>query len=262
MGVIRILVRTTLALLWMTCCALGCMVWQIGRGWPAIIRASFFTRKWGEMLVKIMGIRLTVKGGGDQPVNGCLIVSNHAGYLDIVVHAALARLRFASKKEVKYWPVIGWMLAASRPVWIDRKNRTASGQALQAFKASLEHGLNLLVYPEGGTTDDSGDLREFKSTAFEAVAGTNLPVQPLVTVFDPGEKGMNLAWYGDQTLVPHLGKVLAMKQISCTVYVLKKEYAQDGESRKMLALRIYNLINHVRQLVRDGNMAEVEKFLQ
>ena len=51
--------------------------------------------KWSRVMLKILKIRVCVHGDlNAYRKNGGLIVSNHMGYMDIIVHASLAGMRF------------------------------------------------------------------------------------------------------------------------------------------------------------------------
>ena len=67
------------------------------------LQASQDTARWARGILKILNIRLTVHGEIPD-TQGVLIVSNHLGYLDIIIHASLMGVRFAPKKEIRSWP--------------------------------------------------------------------------------------------------------------------------------------------------------------
>src|SRR4051812_1119674 len=50
---------------------------------------------------------IELQTNGPIPTRG-LLVSNHLGYLDILVLGSLAPVMFVSKYEVRNWPVFGW----------------------------------------------------------------------------------------------------------------------------------------------------------
>ncbi|MDD4816898.1 MAG: lysophospholipid acyltransferase family protein [Victivallaceae bacterium] len=258
MRLVRILYRIPLLAAWSVMVSAAAAFYGVG-GWRGIVRVTGCTEVWCRGLLFLMGIRLRVFGKMSGP--GCLIISNHTGYLDIIVHGALGRVRFASKKEVKYYPGLGLVLASSRPVWIDRKNRAASQQALAEFNESLRRGVNLIVYPEGTTTDGMHGLLVFKSTAFESACETGHPIQPVITRTGPAADGFNVAWYGDQTLLPHLGKVLGLAGLDSRIYLLPVQKALPGESRKQLAERMHDLMERAGRVIDSGDQAAIGRLL-
>ena len=138
--------------------------------------------------------------------------------------------------------VFGWYLAISRPVWVDRKSRQKSKAVMEEFRRTLEDGVSLLVYPEGTTTDGQHGLLPFKSTPFETVTGTDFVIQPILTRYEIGPDGWNPAWYGDQTMLPHVWKFLGRRKLRAEVTILPPLTAQPGEDRKELAQRVEQLM--------------------
>lgn len=219
---------------WSLCRAAG--------GRAGIRRVAECTRKWGRFIVRhVAHVEIEFRSDHEVPP-GALIVSNHQSYIDILVHAALFPIRFAPKAEIRRWPVFGWYLGISRPVWIDRSSRQKSKEVMEEFRRTLQDGVSLLVYPEGTTTDGQHDLLPFKSTPFETVVGTDFIIQPVITRYEIGADGWNPAWYGDQTLFPHVWKLLGRRKIRVKVTALPPLAAKPGEERKELAGRVESIM--------------------
>lgn len=214
-------------------------------GWHAVKNVTIGTIFWGKCLAKIFHLNITVHGNPEQ-ISGGLIVSNHMGYIDILTHACTFHLRFAPKIEIRSWPFLGWYLNLSRPVWVDRRNRQKSRQTVMQFRETMNHGLNLLVYPEGTSTSGEQPLLPFKSTPFEAASGEEVtfPILPVLTVYRPFADGGSMAWYGnDAALIPHAWMVLGQKELFVDLYILDPILPEKGESRKDLAARVYKIMN-------------------
>ena len=154
------------------------------RRWNSVRTGAKWTRIWAEVAGRIIGLKINFYGNPSEAA-GKLVISNHTGYLDIVAQGTLFPLRFAPKIEMRSWPLFGWMISLSRPVWVDRTNRTRAGETAEEFKQTLEHNLSLLVYPEGTSTDGRHGLLPFKSTAFEAAISADVSLLP-VLVFHRG----------------------------------------------------------------------------
>ena len=225
---------------------------QKGRsGWDAIACSARHAREWARGSAEIADFELVVHGDPEQFPGG-LLVSNHQGYLDILTHAAIFPIRFAPKQEMRRWPVLGPFVAQSHPIWIDRTSRQKSKDAAEEMIATLEHKINLLVYPEGTSTDGQHGLLPFKSTPFEAAAELSLPIQPTLLFYEGVPKQTEpLAWYGDQKLLPHVWRILGLKEIRMRVYVLPVVYPKSGENRKELALRVHDLMEKEYWRVKD-----------
>jgi len=201
----------------------------------SISRMALQTKYWGGGIVKILGIRTIVHGSPEEyRKTGGLVVANHQSYVDVFLHASIFGLRFTPKKEIKSWPILGWYTDMTRPIWVDRDSRQASGGLMEQFRDTLRHKVPLIVYPEGTTSDGRSGLKEFKTTPFETVCGTDIPVQPVISIYHPAPGDMHPAWYGDATFMPHLWALLGNRKSTADVYILPLIYP-EGRNRKQLA---------------------------
>lgn len=201
----------------------------------SISRMALQTKYWGGGIVKILGIRTIIHGSPEEyKKTGGLVVANHQSYVDVFLHASIFGLRFTPKKEIKSWPILGWYTDMTRPIWVDRDSRQASGGLMEQFRDTLRHKVPLIVYPEGTTSDGRSGLKEFKTTPFETVCGTDIPVQPVISIYHPAPGDMHPAWYGDATFMPHLWALLGNRRSTADVYILPLIYP-EGRNRKQLA---------------------------
>lgn len=215
-------------------------------------RAAWFTKLWCTGILRTIGVRMIVHGGS-RDFSGRLVIANHSSYLDILINGALTKLRFAAKKEVRKYPILGAMIAPGLPIWVDRENRADSSRALEEFRRSLDIGANLLVYPEGTTTDGLGALRPFKSTVFQAVCGTAYPIQPVIIRTHVAADGFNPAWYGNMSLLPHLFRLFSHRGWCCDIYILPPQFARPDETRKELAARMYRNMSAALEVIGSGD---------
>ena len=245
MSFVRKLWRMTVFLLWMWPFAFYSLFRSLP-GRKGIRNVAYCTRSWGKFLVRTFGVEINFIA--DHPVSeGMLIVSNHQSYLDVLIHASLFPIRFTPKAEIRRWPVLGFYLGISRPVWVDRKNRQKSAETLKEFHRTLQDGVSLLVYPEGTTTDGEHGMLPFKPTAFAAELDTPFKIQPLITRYLRDDDNWNPAWFGDQTLLPHVWKFIGRRRTRVEVIALEPVTALPGEDRKALAARVEKLMTEAMQ---------------
>ena len=239
MELLRKLVRLPLVFLWLCVISVSAFFTThlAGERWKCIALAARFCRLWAGGILRIMNIRVEVIGD-PAAFGGGLIVSNHLGSLDIPVHASVFPIRFAPKAEMRRWPLLGFMVQQSRPVWIDRSSRQQSRKTADEISATLQHGINMLVYPEG--TSSSGDgILPFKSTPFEAAVNAGVPVLPVLTRYLPAADGRPLAWFGDTPFFTHISSISGLKEIRAQVYIMQQMVPFPGEDRKSFALRVH-----------------------
>jgi 1-acyl-sn-glycerol-3-phosphate acyltransferase len=114
------------------------------------------------------------------PAGPCVVVANHASYLDgVVLKAALpARFSFVIKKEVSRVPLAGLMLRRIGSEFVDRFNRHAGGMDARRLIKAADSGQALAFFPEGTFLAQPG-LGKFHTGAFAIAARADLPVVPI-----------------------------------------------------------------------------------
>lgn len=210
---------------------------NFGSFWNAQRRIGKVSQLWGKGLVWIFGLKIKLVGDINH-FKGGLLVSNHTGYIDIVVYAALLSLRFAPKSSIKKWPFIGWFVGTGRPIWIDRFAPRKSKLVARQFQETMDNNISVLVFPEGTSTSGVDGMLEFKSTPFEAVVDGNNWVLPAIIRYGETRDKEPVAWYGDMTLMLHLWRLLGYKEMQVEVTMLEP-FKPEGRKRKELARFTY-----------------------
>jgi lyso-ornithine lipid O-acyltransferase len=171
---------------------------------PSLARR--FPHAYHRALCKWFGIKVRVEG--DLPTKPCLIVSNHASWLDIPVISAALPVSFVAKHDVATWPLFSQLAKLQRTVFVDRSRKTTTGDIKNDIEARVASGDTMVLFAEG-TSHDGINVLPFKSSFF-AAAG-NAEIVPL-TVAYCGVNGLPMtrrerptyAWYGGSDLEPHL----------------------------------------------------------
>lgn len=169
----------------------------------------------------ILGIRLHVKGAlaHERPL---MLVSNHTGYLDIFVIGGLSRISFTPKREIRRWPIIGFMCVLADCVFVERR-KSHMQEARDEMAERISQGKVLCLFPEG-TTSDGKNLKPFKSGFISLAEDYNLPVQPVSIAYTHaagiplGDANRDkVAWIGEATLVVHFLRLIGFSSIDVTV---------------------------------------------
>ena len=129
----------------------------------------------------LAGIRIRVLGKAELPVEPCVVVANHASYLDGVLLKGVlpARFSFVIKKEVAGVPLAGLLLRRIGSEFVDRFNRHAGGMDARRLLKLADSGQALAFFPEGTFIARPG-LGKVHTGAFAIAARARLPVVPLV----------------------------------------------------------------------------------
>ncbi|MCM8790472.1 MAG: 1-acyl-sn-glycerol-3-phosphate acyltransferase [Candidatus Omnitrophica bacterium] len=237
---LRRIYRITALLVWSTFLALVSIPWQLQGGWRRVSRISRFVHYWNKGVARIVNLRVSVHGSIPDAQGG-LVVSNHLSYIDIVAHGSVLPLRYSPKSEIAHWPLLGWFLGLSQPIWTNRESKQASRKALRDFAKTVKRGMYLIVYPEGTTTDGTRGILPFKSTSFEAAITGKTQILPVITRYKEVPGRQTVCWHGEMTLLPHIWNVLAFSAIEVDLYFLKP-VLPNGMSRKELAAHVRSLM--------------------
>lgn len=140
------------------------------RRWVAGAARCWFT---------VAGIRVTCAGFANLPPGHCVVIANHASYLDGVILQAYLPPRFSYviKDEMQKVPLAGFLLRRIGSRFVDR-SANSTRDARNLLKAASS-GESLGVFPEGTFRPERG-LQKFRAGAFAAAIRGRLPVVPLV----------------------------------------------------------------------------------
>ena len=152
---------------------------QDGRKQLAIARA------WARMLLFFAGARVKVVGLEKlDPHASYVVCPNHVSYMDtpvLLTHVPV-NFRFLAKKELFAIPLLGGHLGRAGNISVPLEDPRAALRVLSAAgKAMKDRGLSMLVFPEGGRSED-GQIQPFKDgAAYLAIKG-GVPLVPIAIV--------------------------------------------------------------------------------
>lgn len=161
------------------CVSLICGLWdKSGRQQHTIARA------WANVLLWISLSPVELKGRENFPAGKAAVyASNHLSYYDTPVLFAKLPFQFRILAKHALWkaPFIGWYLHRSGQVPVDPKSgRSAIAGLLRGVK-TLQAGMPLLLFPEGGRAAQ-GKMTPFQSGAAFIAIKAQVPLVPVALV--------------------------------------------------------------------------------
>ncbi len=131
-------------------------------------------------IFKLARIRVTIRGVDNLPADGCVVVANHASYIDGVLLKGYlpARFSFVVKGEMRNIPVVHFLLRRSGSKFVERREATASSRDARQLVKAAQGGESLCFFPEGTFRLQPG-VERFRAGAFVAAAKGGLPVIPV-----------------------------------------------------------------------------------
>jgi 1-acyl-sn-glycerol-3-phosphate acyltransferase len=148
---------------------------------PGLARRRRIARGAARIFFAAIGSPVVVEGDAVEPHYPCVVVANHASYLDgLILTAALPPgFTFLIKQQMTRVPIASFVLRRLGSAFVDRGDRSHRQRTARALLSLASQGVALGFFPEG-TFDKSPGLKPFQLGAFSAAARAKLPVVPIV----------------------------------------------------------------------------------
>jgi 1-acyl-sn-glycerol-3-phosphate acyltransferase len=170
-----------------------------------------FARFWSRLIMKtiLSPVRVTGLEKIDTSKPHVYAVT-HASALDIpVLYVYLPfQFRILFKKELLSYPIIGWHLRRSGQVCIDQQKPTQSIAHIRSAVKSLQGGMPLVIFPEGGRTPD-GEIKPFMPGAFYLAIKAQVDVVPIALIGTYELLPMNTYHIKSRTLEMRVGEPIS-----------------------------------------------------
>jgi 1-acyl-sn-glycerol-3-phosphate acyltransferase len=143
-----------------------------------------FARLWSRLILHTIFSPVKVTGLDRIDLSRPHVyAANHISALDIpLLYEHLPfQFRIMAKKELFRYPFMGWHLRRSGQIAVDASSAAASMRSLMRAVRSLQGGMPLVVFPEGGRSP-SGQVQPFMSGAFYIAIKAGVDVVPMAIV--------------------------------------------------------------------------------
>jgi lyso-ornithine lipid O-acyltransferase len=235
---------------------------------PGNAKVSFARFYWATF-ARLIGIRVRVIGTAARRTAGrpVVYVSNHSSWIDVPVVGGVLDGCFVAKGDVASWPIISTIARLGRTVFVTR-TRASTGKERDTMRAMLKAGDNLILFPEG-TSSDGSRVLPFR-TSFFAIAEPNagedlaaLPIiQPVSVVYDrlgglPAGRASRplFAWYGDMDIASHFGRLAQHTGLRATVLLHTPLDPARFEDRKALSQAVWQIVADGASTLRQNRPA-------
>ena len=148
---------------------------------PGLSRRRWLARLTSRTFLRLVGMPLRVEGLERLPDGPCVLVSNHASYLDgIAFTAALPpRFGFVIKREMATVPLAGFLLSRIGSQFMARDGAAQTTRDARRVMRSAASGHSIVFFPEGTFSEEPGLLR-FHFGAFATAHRAGCPVVPAI----------------------------------------------------------------------------------
>lgn len=196
--------------------------------------------RWSQALCKrlIRSVGVAVDVQGTFPAAGA-VLTNHQGYLDVLVLASLAPCVFVSKAEVARWPVVGWITTMAGTVYIERGRGGGGAAAAVRLREAAADGLPVVFFPEGTTSNGAGLLPFHGGMLSEVRAAGMLVTEGVIHYSIAGPAGAtvedDVAYWGDRGMLEHIVRFLTIEGLRACVRFATEPVVFTTDDRKAAA---------------------------
>ena len=148
---------------------------------PGVLRRRQVARLGARAFFLLIGSRIRTLGGSLPASASCVVVANHASYLDgIILTAALpARFTYVIKKEMTAVPLASFVLRRLGSEFVQRDDVPQLQRTARRLLDAAAGGKALAFFPEGTFEAEPG-LKPFRAGAFRTAWRGGLDVVPVV----------------------------------------------------------------------------------
>ena len=259
MGSVRAARRLILLLLWTFVSMPIQGVCLLLPGRPKVV----FARIYWAWFCCLLGMRVRVIGEPARTDRRRVVfVANHSSWIDVPVLGGRLDGCFVSKGEVAEWPLVSAIARLGRTVFVSRQ-RGLIRQERDHMRARLADGDNLILFPEG-TTSDGSRVMPFRSAFFAVAEGAEPPlIQPVSVVYDRlaglpiGRATRPLfAWYGDMDIASHYWRLGRHKGLRATVLLHAPLDPATFPNRKALSQAVWRVVADGAATLRQNRPAQ------
>ena len=157
---------------------------------------STLFRLWCKAWVDALGVDLRLhQHCCQQRPERYILIANHPSAFEDIGIPSLFPVHSLAKIEVRSWPIVGRISAASGTLYVHRESRESRQAASEEMLAALEAGHNIALYPEGGIKGKR--LHDhFRYGAFDLSLRSGIPILPVFLHYEAQD---DFHW-GAQTL--------------------------------------------------------------
>ncbi len=190
-------------------------------------------RAWSAGMMRVFGFSLQPHG---EPLQGATVfVANHVSWIDIVLLHSQQMMGFVAKREIRDWPVIGWLAMRGETIFHQRGSTESLGGVLHEMLARLRAGRSVGVFAEGRTRDGR-EIGPFHARIFLAAVEAGVPVQPVALRYGAGASAQTIvAFQPGEHFFGNLWRLLGEPARLAEVHFLAPIAPGDAAGRRRIA---------------------------
>ncbi|OBI45253.1 lysophospholipid acyltransferase family protein [Mycobacterium colombiense] len=194
-----------------------------------------------RLVLRCLGVRITVTGNPIRNLSGVLVVSPHMSWLDVFAIGSVLPGSFVARADMFTGPATGIVARILKIIPIERSSLRRLPAVVDAVARRLRAGQTVVAFPEG-TTWCGRDRGAFYPAMFQAAIDAARPVQPLRLTYHhvDGSPSTVPAFVGDETLLSSIRRLLVVPRTLARVHV--ESLQLPGTDRRALAGRCQSAV--------------------
>ncbi|MEI2691841.1 MAG: lysophospholipid acyltransferase family protein [Anaerolineae bacterium] len=170
-----------------------------------------------------------------------LILSNHVSFFDTLVMSYVLPMRYVSKAEVKKWPFIGQIAAATGTMFVNRQDKSKRADVRQQVVEALHHSQYppIVIFPEGKRNPED-TLLPFRYGVFEIAVETGVPYLLCAIHYEDTE---SMTWQSHkESLTTSIKRIVLRDPSRVWLTPLKVVQPQRGDDPQQLAAEAREIV--------------------
>lgn len=217
-------------------------------------------RVYCRLVLRCLGVRITVSGSPIRNLRGVLVVSGHTSWLDVFAIGSVLPGSFVARADMFTGPAVGVVARILKIIPIERASLRRLPGVVDTVARRLRAGQTVVAFPEGttwcgalgesaGRMTADGQARpshrgrgSFYPAMFQAAIDAGRPVQPLRLTYHQtdGTVSTAAAFVGDDTLARSVCRLLTVRRTLAWVHVGSLQL--PGTDRRDLARRCQSVV--------------------
>lgn len=206
---------------------------------------NVYMRHLAHVTCFIFNIKVEVKG--TPPSAPFFLVCNHLSYLDILPLFMALDCTFVAKKEIRSWPVLGFMVKHMGVVFVNRQKRSDVVRVNQIITQAMNKDQGVIVFPEG-TSSSGRQVLPLRSSLLQYPSSKLIPVHSASLYYRTGPRDIpavdSICFFGGRhSFMEHFFRMAKNDSIYCELRFADQAIVEGD--RKALTRKLQNQIERV-----------------
>jgi 1-acyl-sn-glycerol-3-phosphate acyltransferase len=216
------------------------------------VRLASWFFAWGVRIVMpALGLRFICDHRQAVVRHHGLILSNHVSFFDTLVMSYIVPMRYVSKAEVRKWPFIGQIAAATGTMFVDRSDKSKRADVRQQVMGGLRSSQYppIVIFPEGKRNPED-TLLPFRYGVFEIAVETGVPYLLCAIHYEDTE---SMTWQSHkESLTTSIQRIVLRNPSRVWLLPLKIVQPQPGDDPQALAAEAREIVGEALREMRSG----------